>query len=320
MWLLGLSVLIIVVFLLMWTLDKIKLNPQNRYILITGCDSGFGNVLARNLDKKGCHVFATCLTSAGAESLTKVSSARLHAMIMDVSNSESIQVAFEVVDKVLIDKPGLWGLVNNAGILGNGGYYEWSTRDEFRRVLEVNLLGPIEVTNVFSPLLRKAKGRIVNMSSGITLAPTPSGGYEMSKCGLEAFSDCLRRQMRHSSVSVHIVQPAFFATNINNANNICDKIEMNWNRMTRSQQDFYGRKCIEELKHVIKESEKGADPRLHLVTDAIEHALLAWSPWSRYPVGILVKIVARLIHVLPAFAADPLTQTILYLPKPQRCR
>ncbi len=87
---------------------------------------------------------------------------------------------------------GLWGLVNNAGIFGAGGFYDWSTRDDFKKVLDVNLLGPIEVTNVFTPLVRKAKGRIVNISSGITLAPMSSGGYAMSKCGLEAFSNCLR--------------------------------------------------------------------------------------------------------------------------------
>ena len=87
---------------------------------------------------------------------------------------------------------GLWGLVNNAGIQGNRGYYDWWTRDEFRRILEVNLLGPVEVTNVFSPLLRKAKGRVVNVSSAVVFLAAPNGGYEMSKSALEAYSDSLR--------------------------------------------------------------------------------------------------------------------------------
>ena len=86
----------------------------------------------------------------------------------------------------------MWGLVNNAGVTGNVGYYDWWTREDFRRILEVNLLGVIEVTNVFLPLVKKVKGRIVNMSSGLGLAPCSSGGYEISKVGIEAYSDCLR--------------------------------------------------------------------------------------------------------------------------------
>ena len=82
--------------------------------------------------------------------------------------------------------------MNNAGVTGNVGYYDWWTREDFRRILEVNLLGVIEVTNVFLPLVKKVKGRIVNMSSGLGLAPCSSGGYEISKVGIEAYSDCLR--------------------------------------------------------------------------------------------------------------------------------
>ncbi len=106
MWLAAVTSLIAIILALMWLRNKLKLSPKDRYILITGCDTGFGNVLARNLDKKGCHVFATCLTSKGAESLEQECSTRLHAMIMDVCDSESIKAAFDVVDKVLVDKPG----------------------------------------------------------------------------------------------------------------------------------------------------------------------------------------------------------------------
>ena len=89
-----------------WIVDKIKLTSQGRYVLITGCDTGFGNLLAKSLDKKGCHVFATCLTTEGAESLKKVSSDRLHTILMDVTDSESIKVAFEAVSDILAKDSG----------------------------------------------------------------------------------------------------------------------------------------------------------------------------------------------------------------------
>ncbi len=106
MWVLAVTSLIPIIIALMWLRNKLKISPKDRYILITGCDTGFGNALARSLDKKGCHVFATCLTSKGVESLEQACSTRLHAMIMDVSDSKSIQAAFDVVDKILLDKPG----------------------------------------------------------------------------------------------------------------------------------------------------------------------------------------------------------------------
>ncbi len=106
-----------------------------------------------------------------------------------------LYVRIELMNRIIIFSvlATLWGLVNNAGVVGYMGFYDWWTRDEYRRKLEVNLLGPIEVTNVFLPLMRsKGKGRIVNVSSGIALAPFSAAGYELSKCALEAFSDCLR--------------------------------------------------------------------------------------------------------------------------------
>ena len=63
---------------------------------------------------------------------------------------------------------------------------------EIQRVLDVNLMGTIEVTNEFFPLIRQAKGRIVNVSSGSAVMPMTIGGYSISKIGVEAFSDALR--------------------------------------------------------------------------------------------------------------------------------
>ena len=96
----------VIAIFITWIVDKIKLSPQGRHVLITGCDTGFGNILAKSLDKKGCHVFATCLTTEGAESLKKVSSDRLHIILMDVADSDSIKAAFDFVNSILQNKSG----------------------------------------------------------------------------------------------------------------------------------------------------------------------------------------------------------------------
>ena len=75
--------------------------PSGRYVLITGCDSGFGKCAARRLDAAGCHVIATCLTLEGAGALRDVSSSRLTAIQMDVTDEASVQQAFSVITDLL---------------------------------------------------------------------------------------------------------------------------------------------------------------------------------------------------------------------------
>lgn len=87
---------------------------------------------------------------------------------------------------------GLFGLVNNAGVAGIIGPTPWLTREDFRRVLTVNTLGPIGVTLALLPVLQRARGRVVNITSVLGRLAANGGGYCVSKFGLEAFSDSLR--------------------------------------------------------------------------------------------------------------------------------
>lgn len=91
-----------------------------------------------------------------------------------------------------IPSPGLWGLVNNAGIAVPTAPNEWLRKDDFVKVLDVNLVGLIEVTLSFLPLVRRARGRVVNVASVMGRVAFFGGGYCPSKYGVEAFSDSLR--------------------------------------------------------------------------------------------------------------------------------
>lgn len=88
--------------------------------------------------------------------------------------------------------PGLWGLVNNAGVSVPTAPNEWLTKQDFMKILNVNLLGVIEVTLSLLPLVRKARGRVVNVASVLGRVSLYGGGYCISKYGVEAFSDSLR--------------------------------------------------------------------------------------------------------------------------------
>jgi hypothetical protein len=99
----GTLILIFVVYKLLDRLIRIPYvgNYADRYILVTGCDSGFGQSIARRLDKLGCHVFAGCLTELGQVELESSCSKRLKAFQLDVSDHSSVLSAYEFVKSSL---------------------------------------------------------------------------------------------------------------------------------------------------------------------------------------------------------------------------
>uniref|UniRef100_A0A8C0GIU1 Retinol dehydrogenase 5 n=1 Tax=Chelonoidis abingdonii TaxID=106734 RepID=A0A8C0GIU1_CHEAB len=213
--------LVALVWALGWYLrDRQTLaSVQDKHVFITGCDSGFGHMLAKRLDRKGFRVLAGCLTQKGAANLQRSSSPSLRTTLLDVTSSESIQQAVEWV-RAEVGEKGLFGLVNNAGVANPIGPTEWMRIQDFRQVLAVNTFGLIEVTLGFLPLLKQARGRVVNTSSVLGRLSANGGGYCISKYTVEAFSDSLRRDMYHFGVRVSIVEPGFFKTAVTSLDTI----------------------------------------------------------------------------------------------------
>ena len=137
---------------------------------------------------------------------------------MDVTDAPSIAAARVEVQRTLGGRP-LSGLVNNAGIPA-AGPLELVPLGELRRVLEVNLVGAVAVTQAFLPLLKASRGCIVNMSSLAGRAALPFlGPYAASKFGLEAISDSLRLELSQFGVDVIVIEPG------NIQSKIWDKVE-----------------------------------------------------------------------------------------------
>ena len=127
------------------------------------------------------------------EDAERLGSAGLRTVKLDVTDAESIAAA-----RAGSATP-LAGLVNNAGI-AVAAPIEFIPLDQLRRQLEINLVGQVAVTQQFLPALRAGRGRIVNVSSiGGRVALPLMGAYNMSKFGLEAMSDSLRRELRRTA-------------------------------------------------------------------------------------------------------------------------
>ncbi|XP_029450723.1 retinol dehydrogenase 16-like isoform X2 [Rhinatrema bivittatum] len=247
MWL-WLLTLLGLYFLYRWYRDRqILLNLPDKYVLITGCDSGFGNLLAKQLDRKGMRVLAACLTQRGAEQLKEATSQRLQTLILDVTDSQSVAAAADWVKEQVGDR-GLWGLVNNAGIAVPLAPNEWLTKDDFLKILNVNLVGVIDVTLSLLPLIRKAKGRVVNVASFAGRISFVGGGYCISKYGVEAFSDSLRQELCSFGVKVCIIEPGIFKTFATDTQGTKKSLQQIWNRLPVEIKESYGQDSYNKRK------------------------------------------------------------------------
>ncbi|KAM3931552.1 retinol dehydrogenase 7-like [Leptodactylus fuscus] len=285
-------------------------DPRGRAVLITGCDSGFGNLLAKRLLGMGFTVFAACLfpDGEGAQSLiTHSSPGQLKVIRLDVTSDKELEQAKRYVQENLPDK-GLWGLVNNAGI-SMWGMSEWLSVEKYQRVLDVNLLGSIRTTLAFAPLIRKSKGRMVFMSSMNAYASALNGIYSLTKAGMEKFCDCLRLEMKPFGVKVCIIEPGNYAP----ATNIQPHIsaEKVWDSLSEEVKEGYSKEVIEATANFVQEKLKYGSKNSYEVVDAIVDALTSPTPNPRNQVAsVPEKILFYLYMWLPTFVFDQ----ILLLP------
>ncbi|KAM5179746.1 retinol dehydrogenase 7-like [Mantella aurantiaca] len=317
MWLCLLVVLGLILLYRWYRQSLILENVTDKYVFITGCDTGFGNILAKNLDRRGMRVLAACLTEKGAEALKKETSSRLQTIILNITDSENVSSAAKWVSST-VGEQGLWGLVNNAGVGVPCSTNEWNTKADFAKVLDINLLGLVDVTLNLLPLIRKARGRVVNITSvagRLTISP---GGYCMSKYGVESFSDSLRCEMKPFGVKVCIIEPGFFNTRLTNAEVLKAYLKKSWERTTEEVRRSYGEQYYLKSLNAIEKIPPITNKKVHLVPEAIEHALTAVHPWTRYSVGWDAKLILLPLSYFPTFIMDFLLS--IKQPKPAQAK
>uniref|UniRef100_A0A8C5MD67 Uncharacterized protein n=1 Tax=Leptobrachium leishanense TaxID=445787 RepID=A0A8C5MD67_9ANUR len=304
MWLHLLVVVLVLLFLYRWfRQSQILQNLSDKYVFITGCDSGFGNLLAKQLDRRGMRVLAACLTEKGAVELKQETSSRLQTVILDVTDNKNV---ISVAKKVsgIVGQAGLWGLVNNAGYGYGLTPNEWQRKEDFAKILDVNILGLVDVTLNLLPLIRKARGRVVNVSSGAGRLSVIGGGYCISKFGVQAFSDSLRREMRGFGVKVSIIEPGGFRTNMCSFEPQLKATKHIWEKAPAEIKESYGEEYFQHSVKSLKQIIELSSTKLSRVTDCMEHALTAVYPWTRYSPGWDAKFYYLPVSYLPTVISD----------------
>jgi NAD(P)-dependent dehydrogenase (short-subunit alcohol dehydrogenase family) len=179
-----------------------------KHALLIGASGGLGSAATNLLSTSGWHVFASDINPEIFDKYKR--SADITPLVMDITNAESIQVAFKQISTL---SPGLDAVIHTAGILKVGSVAELPVT-ELGKALDINLLGVYRVNQQFLPLLQVQKGRIIILSSEVarqSAAPF-NGTYAISKHALEAYSDALRRELIYLGVKVVKIQPGPFKT------------------------------------------------------------------------------------------------------------
>ncbi|GCF07294.1 SDR family NAD(P)-dependent oxidoreductase [Dictyobacter arantiisoli] len=271
---------------------------QRGAVLITGAAGGIGMAAVRRLDELGFRVFAGVRKSSDGERLQREISARITPVLFDITDDASIAQAAEIVTRA-VGEVGLVGLVNNAGMIVEGPL-ELIPTDEIRKQFEVNVIGHIAVTQAFLPLLRKAKGHIVNISAPTGQVAMPYlGALSGSKAALEFVTDALRSELRPFGISVSIIEPGAMQTDI-------------FKKSAASAQQFRQRLPGELLQlyapALAAVAKALANQRLEspgVVVAAIVHSLTSRSPKTRYLAGRGTGMIA-VLRLLPDHVRDGL--------------
>ncbi|XP_045207545.2 estradiol 17-beta-dehydrogenase 2-like [Mercenaria mercenaria] len=285
------------------------ISVENKAILVTGCDRGIGYELAKKLDSMGYHVFAGCLFKGqkGEQALVADCSTRLQTLQMDVRNREQVkQAAIQVQAKLGHNK--LWAVINNAGICYIGNIEIMST-DDIENVMAINYMGPINVCRAFLPLIRRSKGRLVNVASNAGLAPIPHMGvYCASKAALATFSESLRYELEQWGVKVSTIVPSGYKTGIL-AYDKTAAAERWWKSASQTVKDDFGKECFTpEFKY--ENHESSTTPDLSPIVNTIVMAVSVKNPQPFYYSGFLARTLPFVYLHLPSILQEPVMKLL----------
>ncbi|MBA4100564.1 MAG: oxidoreductase [Rhodospirillum sp.] len=280
-----------------------------RSIVITGASTGIGWATAKLLLERGFRVFGSVRNPADAGRLEAEFGANFTPLLFDVTDQPAVLAAAREV-RAALGGATLAGLVNNAGIAVAGPLLELPI-DEFRRQMDVNVIGPVIVTQAFGPLLGSdpsltgPKGRIVMVSSvsGKVGAPL-TAPYVASKHAIEGLSESLRRELMLFGIDVIIVAPGPVKTPI-------------WSKAGEVDISVYNNSpffpaLLRIRTFMLQLGEAGLPPQK--IAEVIADALISSSPKVRYqitpepiqqmiasllPKRVLDRIIAKRLGLMP---------------------
>jgi len=278
----------------------------SKAVLITGCSSGIGWATAKRLSDVGWRVYAT---ARDVEKIAPLKKSGCRLLALDVTDEDSMASAVEEVER---EEGAVGVLVNNAGY-SQSGAVEAVPMEKVRRQFETNVFGLVRMCQLALPgMRRQGYGRIVNLSSmGGKLTLPGAGFYHASKYAVEAVSDALRYEVAGFGIRVSVIEPGLIRTGF--ANTAAGSID--------GQDDGPYAGFEEAVARVTEVSyERGPISRLagepEAVAEAVEQAISASKPRSRYAVTPSAHLLMGLRRLLPDGAWDAALKTTY--PQPGR--
>jgi NAD(P)-dependent dehydrogenase (short-subunit alcohol dehydrogenase family) len=276
-----------------------------RTVVITGTSSGIGRACVTRLARAGVRVFAGVRKPKDAEALAREAS--VIPVDIDVTDDATIRAAVETV-RAQLEGGRLDALVNNAGI-GVTAPVEYVRPEVLRRQFDVNVFGQIAVTQAFLPLLREARGRIVNMGSVGSHIAIPFGGpLCASKSAFAALNDALRLELHPFGIHVVMIEPGAIRTPA------VDKTlgEHAIAELPPEGTARYGGMMREFMRRGYEREQNGSPPEV--VAEAVHEALTAAHPRARYVVGKDARLLATMPRILPDGLLDRIRYRLFGIP------
>ena len=289
-----------------------KSQSKKGTVVVTGASTGIGRSCALRLDRLGFQVFAGVRKDSDGKALKQKAKGGLTPLLIDVTEEASITAAAQAVGNA-VGEDGLAGLVNNAGIVVPGPL-EFLPLADLRSQIEVNVIGQVAVTQAFLPLLRKGRGRIVNIGSiGGRLSTPFLGAYNASKFAMEALTDSLRMELKPWGISVSIIEPGNIATPMWEKGQGAADVLLE--KLTPEAHELYD-PAVGALREVAEKQAREAIPP-SAVARAVVHALTAEKPKTRYLVGSDARLQAVVARLVPDRMRDWLVAREIGLTQPR---
>lgn len=306
---------------------KTEDDARKKLIVISGCDRGFGRLLAENLYKSTDYiVLALVLTDEGLEELNAVanddpssSTKRLFVLKCNVTSDTDIQKAKASVSEILgAQNAVLYSIVNNAGIADPGDFLFFHNLDTYQKIMDVNFFGQLRLTQALLPsMLRTSKSiaggaRILNLSSVCGASATPSNSaYNASKFAVEAWSDSLRLEMEPFNVKIVKIRPGQISTTIQT--DFTTNIVKNYKAAPVQIRELYGGDAyLAKMNETYNESMGNLASKPSLVIDTLTELLGVHGSKLKpyYWIGNDAHTLWKAFHSLPTTVADSMKRLI----------
>ncbi|XP_001188132.3 D-beta-hydroxybutyrate dehydrogenase, mitochondrial [Strongylocentrotus purpuratus] len=317
----GVTVFAVACYYLFRNLPQKCLNPRGKAVFVTGCESGLAHSTAAHLDSLGFTVYAAFLTEdAKAEKeLAKLCSDRLVTLYLDPSDDNRVTSTVEELRESL-NGNDLWGLVNGVTCC----YYaesEIMPLDFYRKLWSVNVEGQIRVTRALLPLLRRSRGRIINITGISNRLPAPGfSAFCASKAALLMYSDVLRLEMKKWGVHVSVIEPSEYRAAFNKDGRLKKALHHMTHELSPLVSRDYGDQYFDAAMATV-DREDGTDftPDQSAPCKAIEHALLAKNPDEHYSCDKTSIVLGALTSHAPAFITDTIAKFLAGTQISERC-